>query len=73
MAYETSTPPDGYEWAVEEVDDPLFGHLNGKTLALVLKKDGKQVERRGVFVPAKRENETEAFIRGMEESIRMAL
>jgi hypothetical protein len=68
-----SEAPEGYTWEVNEVDDPMFAGMKGKTLALVLFKDGKQVEKRGVFVPTNRENDTDAFIRGMEESIRLSL
>ena len=73
MEYELSEAPEGYGWSVQEIDDPMFAGLKGKTLALILTKDGREVERRGVFVPAKRSNETQGFITGMENSIRLSL
>lgn len=71
MEYTLSEPPKGYTWEVSENDDPSF--TDGKTLTLTLKKDGRVVERRGVFVPTKRENEAAGFVKGMENSIRMSL
>lgn len=71
--YNLSEAPEGYEWEVKEIDDPMFAGMKGKTLQLVLSKDGKEVEKRGVFVPDKRMDEAQAFIEGMENSIRMGL
>lgn len=72
MEYKVSEPPKGYTWSATDVDDPMWGK-EGKTLTLILYKDGKEVERRGVFVPKNRENEAQAFLEGMENSIRMGL
>ena len=74
MKYELSQAPEGYTWELKQRDgDPSFGKADGKTYEVYLSKDGNQVERRGVFVPANRASETKAFIKAMEESIRMAL
>lgn len=72
MEYKVSDPPKGYTWSATDVDDPMWGK-EGKSLVLILYKDGKEVERRGVFVPRNRENEAQSFLTAMEESIRMAL
>lgn len=68
-----SEAPEGYTWELSEDADPMFAGLDGKTLSLVLFKNGSVVERRGVFVPTNREDETPAFVKGMEESIRLSL
>jgi hypothetical protein len=74
MSYELSKAPEGYDWELKQWDgDPGFGKTDGKTYEIYLSKDGRQVERRGVFVPTNRASETKAFIKAMEESIRMAL
>lgn len=72
MEYTVSEPPEGYTWSATDVDDPTWGD-EGKSLVLVLYKDGKEVERRGVFVPKNRENEAQSFLTAMENSIRMSL
>lgn len=72
MEYKVSNPPKGYTWSATDVDDPMWGK-EGKSLVLILYKDGKEVERRGVFVPRNRENEAQSFLTAMEESIRMSL
>jgi hypothetical protein len=71
--YTVSEAPEGYEWEVKEIDDPMFAGMKGKTFQLILTKDGREVEKRGIFVPDKRASETQTFIKGMEESIRMGL
>ena len=72
MEYTVSEPPEGYTWSATDVDDPMWGQP-GKTLTLILYKNGKEVERRGVFVPEKRANQAQTFLEGMENSIRMGL
>lgn len=72
MEYKVSEPPKGYIWQAIDVEDPMWGKP-GRTLTLILSKDGKEVERRGVFVPENRMNEAQAFLEGMENSIRMSL
>lgn len=74
MAYTIGKAPKGYEWTLESADgDPMFMNRKGKTWGILVTKDGKFVERRGVFVPADREKETQSFITAMEESLRQSL
>ncbi|WXW92679.1 hypothetical protein SEA_ENYGMA_229 [Streptomyces phage Enygma] len=74
MEYTIGEAPEGYEWSLESADgDPMFMGRKGKTWGIIVTKDKKFVERRGVFVPAKQEKDTQAFITAMENSLRQSL
>jgi len=74
MAYTIGKAPSGYEWSLESADgDPLFMGRDGKTWGIIVTKNGKFVERRGVFVPTNKEKDTQSFITSMEESLRQSL
>ncbi|AXH66934.1 hypothetical protein SEA_STARPLATINUM_228 [Streptomyces phage StarPlatinum] len=74
MEYTLGKAPKGYEWSLEHADgDPLFTGRKGTTYGIIVTKNGKFVERRGVFVPAESEKDTQSFITAMEESLRQSL
>ncbi|QJD50921.1 hypothetical protein KNV00_gp098 [Streptomyces phage Bmoc] len=74
MEYKLGKAPEGYEWSLENADgDPLFSGRKGTTYGIIVTKNKKFVERRGVFVPEERAGDTQSFITAMEESLRQSL